>query len=221
MGLKNMKGKKAEGKVMSDYEAPNAGSQIARLVEIYDLGEHTREFKGEELPNRDMIVLVYSLMGDLKEDGTEKKISTGFTFPLVVSFDWETGELHPKSKLYKHVNALLQGAVFDGDIVGLLGEAATLTIVEKTSKQDSSKKFSVISDVGAVPNIEGFKVPDTTSELISFDTSTATQSEFEELPDFIKDKIKEAVNFDDMFSGVIVVEEEEKTPEANEEEPPF
>jgi len=220
MGLGNMKGKKGtKSKGSSEYEAAKPGSQVARLVSVYDLGVHEREYKGEKQPDKQMVVLVYALMNDLKKDESEKTISTGFTYPLVVSFDWETGQLHEKSKLYKHVGAMLQGGAFNGDLVALLGSPVTLTIVEKKSKKGDL--FSVISDVGAVPDIPGFSVPMTKMDLISFDTDTATLEEFEGLPSYISDKIKEAVNFDEMFGDTSAPTGYGSDETLEEDSPPF
>ncbi len=216
MGLTGMKGTKGTKSKNTNYEAAKAGSQIARLISVYDLGIHEREFKGEELPEKQMVVLVYGLMNDLKKDGTEKTISTGFTFPLAVSYDWETGQLHEKSKLYKHVTAMVQGAAFDGDLIALLGKPVTLTVVEKKSKKGDT--FAVIGDVGAVPDIPGFEIPPTKMDFVSFDTESATKDEFDGLPDYVKSKVEEAVNFDEMFKNVVTVADSAPT---SEEEVPF
>ncbi len=212
MGLTNVKGTPSE----NTYELPKDGTSLGRLTAIYDVGMQNREYNGKELDPAQGIVLIYSLMSDKKEDGSEKTISTGFKFPLTISFDFKTGGLNEKSKLYKHVMALSGTEKFDGNILALLGNAVSLTITHKVSKSGDNNKFAVITSVGSVPDIEGFKVPETTTDKIYFDTETATKEQYDALPDYVKDVLKKAVNFNTMVFNSNLTDTE---PELDDEIP--
>jgi hypothetical protein len=174
---------------------PKAGARPARLVKVIDLGIHKREFKGEPKQPCQQIVLEFDLVSDLhtfnEELGPQPiRVNTGYFFPLNVVFGPD-GVPHEKSKLREYIRALDPTNECDYDLSKMLLRPCILNI-ELNAKE--GKTYANIESAGPIPEIDGFTVADTNSVPYIFDLDNFTDEEWEELPDFIKEIVRDAEN---------------------------
>ena len=193
MGMQ-MKGEPSVG----DFERPlpKAGARPARLVKIIDLGVHKRTFKGEEKEPARQLVLEFDLVSDLhvynEELGPQPiRVSSGYHFPLSVVFGAD-GVPHEKSKLREYIRALDPTNECDYNLADMMLRPCILNI-ELNTKDD--KTYVNIESAGPIPEIDGFTVAETQAEPYIFDLDDYTDEEWDKLPDFIKDKIRESESF--------------------------
>jgi hypothetical protein len=165
-------------------------------MKIIDLGVHEREFKGEKKEPARQIVLEFDLVNDLftydEERGPQPiRVNSGYYYPLSVVFG-QDGVPHEKSKLREYIRALDPTNECDYDLVAMLTRPCILNIeiVEK-----EGKKYANIDSAGPVPEIDGFEVKESDNAPYFFDLEDYTDKEWEALPDFIKEKCREAINF--------------------------
>ncbi len=78
------------------------------------------------------------------------------------------------------------------DITVLLGKPCMLNIIHKPSK-DGSKIYNVISGITAVP--KGLSVPALSNPVFCLSYDKFSETQFNTLPDFIKDKMKGSLEF--------------------------
>jgi len=174
---------------------PKEGVRPARLVSVIDLGIQEREpWKGKEKPPIQQIRLEFDLVDDLHifdEDKGEQPFRRS-PWDLNVSIDSETGEPWKNSNLYDWWKALDPTNKFDLDFTKMLGQAIFLTV---TYDDSDGITYANISNPSPVPDMPGFEVAKTPNALFYFDMDEGDLEKFNILPDFIKDKMRAAINF--------------------------
>ena len=188
---------KSSGGSSSVKHLPKEGARPARLISVYDLGVHKCSYKGEAKPDAQLVVLEYDLVDDLADFGGDDlqpiRINTGWYFPLKVSYD-KKGGLNDKSNLYKHTSALDPTNSWDGDLSALVNNPCIIT-VKLNTKGDNT--YANIGGISPIPDMEGFSIKETPNTPYIFDYDTHTKEEWDALPEFMQNKIAEAIDFDE------------------------
>jgi hypothetical protein len=196
MGLK-VKGKVSKGeKKKFERPLPKEGARPARLVKIIDLGVHRRIFKGEEKKPVQMLGFEYDLVDDTfvfdEAKGPQPiRINTGYKYPLTVVLG-QDGMPHEKTNLAKHLSALDPANKAKGDLSKLIGAPCIITVQYNKTGETT---YANIADIGPVPDIEGFSITESPSELFIFDYDNPTKETWCALPEFIQEKIKESIHY--------------------------
>lgn len=161
-------------------QLPQAGPQLARLVQIVDLGDQVG-FQGQIQPR---LLLTYELPEDLVQTGDHKGK------PLVISQEF-TKSIKPSSNLRKKfLNILMPQYSNDDevtlDLETLLGLTLQVNIVHKPSQRDKSAVTPVIVSVSPLRKTD--KVPEAVTPMFAVDLDTAPVDVFVKLPKWIQRK---------------------------------
>lgn len=191
----------SDGDGFTDYVLPKEGARPARLMSIVDVGiQNQQPYKGKVKRPCQQVILGFDLVDDLDDDGNSVRLTTGY-FPLNVVTDFKTKQLHEKSKLYAIVKALdPTGKKFKDDFSNLINEACIINV--KLVERDG-KTYANFDGVGPVPDIEGFKVAETTGVSYIFDMDSPTLETWTALQDRLKAKVREAINYPDSATRTI------------------
>lgn len=170
-------------KPKSTYEAVPAGTHVARLYSIINLGTSSFEFKGE-MKTSTKIRLTFELPGEMREFGDDKELK-----PMAISreFGFSMGK---KSHLRPFVEGMLGVALHDEEaynfeIEDLLGRTCLLSV------SHTEKDGNVYSNINsASPLMKGMVAPEGINPTSILDVNTATPEQVEALPSFLRDKIK-------------------------------
>lgn len=192
------------------------GNYIARVVQVIDLGlQAQRPYQGEEKAPAHEIMLTYEfgtefLKDDDGKDMEDKPRWLSETFPLR-SYKADL------AKSTKRAKAIKPSA--NGDFADMLGAPCTVTVVtRKGTGQHAGKTFE---NVGAVtPAMKGMPVPELVNPTKMFDLDNPDLNVFEELPEWLQDKIKGNLEFggsklEALLGGEPVPQKQE--PQATEE----
>ena len=193
MALNANKVKSSGGNSKFKPQAPiDIGTYPARLVSIIDLGvQPRRPWKGEVKDPIAMIRCTYELATEFMKDENGKDDETK---PRWISEDFPFYSLNAdRAKSTQRYLALDPQQSAGGDWVQLLGAPVALTVVHNVNKTDST---IVYSNIGATsPIMKGMEVAELVNDTQMFDFDEPDMDVFNKLPDFLKDKIKGATNF--------------------------
>lgn len=164
-----------------------AGTHIAVLYSMIDMGTQETEFKGEKKKGR-KIRLSFELPKKRADfDGVSKPISIhrelGFT-------------MFSKGNLRAFAEALLGRALGDKeaddlDVEELLGRAALATVLhEKGQDGQMYAKFKGLS-----PLMEGIEAPKPENKVVFYSVVKGDNHVYEALPDWMKDRLNSAPEF--------------------------
>lgn len=192
------------------FEPVPAGSHVARLYQIVNIGTVTTEWQGKK-SQTPKIRFTFELCNERKafKEGDEPKpysISREFSF-------WMTR----KANLRQFVEGLI-GTTLDEEeaatfnIEGLLGEDCLLNVVHTEAKNGNT--YADIKSASPLP--KGLKAPALFNEAKLIDVNTASAEEIDELPEFLRDKIKSSEEYDKRFR-----QEGDETPEVTKDDIPF
>lgn len=189
LNANKVKGKSSKFK---RQEPVAVGTYPARLVSIVDLGvQKRRPWKGEAKDPIAMIRCTYELATEFmkNEDGVDD-----WTKPRWISEDFPFYSLSAdRAKSTQRYLALDPAQSFGGDWTQLLGEPVALTIVHNPNKDDPT---IVYDNIGATsPIMKGMVVAELVNDSTCFDMDEPDMAVFDAMPDFIKDRIKGAENF--------------------------
>jgi hypothetical protein len=137
---------KATSKEGGSFEIPKAGARPARLVGLFDLGTHSREFQGKMTENRKLF-FVWELTGEFDSEGR----------PFVVGRDF-SWSLHKKSKLRPFVESWSGSSLREDeqfDFGTFLDQPCLITLTQKEIGE--GKKVVEVS--GIAPPFPGLSVP--------------------------------------------------------------
>jgi len=201
---------------------PDADTYPARNIMIADLGTQDETFNGQPKKLR-KIWFCFELVGTKQIFDPAKGEQ-----PFVVSEEY-TLSLSDKANLRKflqswsgkQIEELTKYIDADGNLdimKTFAGQACAVTVVHRPNKKDKTKKYA---NIGAItPPIKALgPVPKSENPLIIYDMEdTATHSNFEKLPKFIREKISKSYEF--QGASVTDVSDDFST-SATEEETPF
>lgn len=169
------------------------GSHVARCYQMIELGTIKGEFQGETKEHK-KVRLSWELPNELKEfkQGEGEK-------PLVISKDFSLS-MHEKANLRKSLEgwrgkSFTENEAKSFDVTVLLGKPCMINIIH-TEKE--GKIYANISSISAMP--KGFECPTPINDnfLLSYDNFNFQQ--FETLPEFIKEKMKETPEFKNLMN---------------------
>jgi len=202
---------KVEGKGGARLDPIPEGNEAARLVQVIDLGvQPQRAWEGKEKEPIQMIQTVYELCNVfmLDEDGNEDKERPRWLFE-----DFAFHNLNAdRAKSTKRYTALDAAGVHEGDWTALVGSPCTVTVVQNVSKKDASIVYNNVGNV--TPPMRGMDIPELVGEPLFFSFDEPNKEVFDKLPEFLQNKIKEALNYPGSAVQVML----EPVPHQEEEE---
>ena len=168
-----------------------AGNYVARCYQMIHIGTIEEVILGEKkILNK--VRIGWELPTELKVFSEEKGEQ-----PLVISDEF-TLSMNEKAKLRKFL-ASWRGKDFTEDeakcfdVTNLLGKTCMLNIIHKPSKKDASTSYAVISSVSPMP--KGVAAPDAINDLFVLDYDNFDSAKFNSLPDFIKAKMQNSLEY--------------------------
>lgn len=172
-----------------EFEQPEPGSYIARCFKVIDLGTQPQTFMGKPSNPKPQVVLYFELLAD--EEGKPCPTSDGGTFNVVNTY---TASTNAKATLRKHIDAwrgvpLTEKEAADFDIGKLLGKYCRLQVILKSSA-DGTRTYVNIASVGSTK-----MKPAGANDLTKYEIDEKTGGAYEQLPQWIKDKLELAAEW--------------------------
>ena len=166
-----------------------AGTYVARCYSMIYMGTIPEEFQGQK---KDMkkVRITWELPTELKVFKAEKGEQ-----PQVIGKDF-TLSMNEKGTLRKMLQswrgkAFTEDEAKNFDITKLLGKPCMLSIVHKVSK--TGKTYAEIATIS--PMMKGMTCPDQINESFEFNVLEFNEERFNQLPDFIRDKVKTSAEY--------------------------
>jgi hypothetical protein len=186
----------------SNYQPLEAGTYAARCYSMVHIGTVTENVMGTD-KQMNKVRISWEIPTELKEfkQGEGEK-------PYVVSKEF-TLSLHEKATLRKFLESW-RGKNFTDeeakkfDITKLLGIACMISVTHKTNQ--AGKTYAEITSVS--PVMKGFEVPAQINKSMELNYDNFNFEFFETLPDFIKIKMKESVEYKKMINNYEAFEAE-------------
>lgn len=165
-----------------------AGSNMARLVQVIDLGLQERmPFKGQDKPPAYELYLTFEFPDERIEVDGESRPMWKSKRIVQSTFD--------KSNCVKWYNVLDPTNKHRGNWGKLLGQECAVLIVHEEGKgKNAGRTFDKIADI--MPLMKGVQVPPLENDPVSFDTLSPNMEVFEAMPDFLQNIIKGNLEFD-------------------------
>lgn len=190
-----------------------AGTYVARCYSMIYMGTIPEEFQGQK---KDMkkVRITWELPTELKVFKAEKGEQ-----PQVIGKDF-TLSMNEKGTLRKMLQswrgkAFTEDEAKNFDITKLLGKSCMLSIVHKLSK--TGKTYAEIATIS--PLMKGMTCPDQINESFEFNVLEFNEEKFNQLPDFIRDKVKTSAEYKQLNNQQPIAEH--PAVEDEENEPPF
>lgn len=175
----------------TSYEPVPAGTYIARCVSMVHIGTIMESYQGEnKLQNK--VRIQWELPTELKvfkEENGEQPYTLGKEFTL---------SLNEKATLRKFLESW-RGKPFTDeeakafDITVLLDKPCMLNVIHKVSKT-GGKTYAEIASVS--PMMKGITCPERITELFQFSYDPFEQWRFDQLPEWLKEKVKTSIEFE-------------------------
>lgn len=171
----------------NEYEKPEAGSQVARCIEIFDIGTQTGEYEGKKTVRRQNI-LVWELV--------DAKDTQGENFTVKKFY---TASLNENAALRKDLQAW-RGRAFSEEELKNFEQKNILGAACMLSLQKNAKGKIVVVAVMAVP--KGMVVPPATNPqwIFSLNQDEFTLEKFNMVPEWIKRFIVLSPEYDKRFT---------------------
>jgi hypothetical protein len=172
------------------------GTYPARLVQIISLGiQKQNPYQGQEKPPVLEFMLTYEMLDEFLKDEDGEDITDK---PRWLS---ETMALHnlaaDKAKSTKRYYALDPNDEHDGDWGELLATPCMVTVVNVEGKgKNAGRVYENISNVSAMRPKEAAKAPALVNPTKLFDFYNPDLEVFKSLPEWLQNKMKEAVDFE-------------------------
>lgn len=179
----------------SGFEPIEAGTYAARCYSMIHIGTITEAYMGQP-KEQNKIRLTWELPTELKEfkEGEGEK-------PYMVSKDYALS-MYDKSNLRKHIDSwrgkpLTEDEAKAFDVTKLLGAECMLSIIHKPSK-DGKKVYAEITSVSRL--MKGTTCPPQINETFEFSWSEFDQAKFDSLPEWLRKKMTESVEYKQRFA---------------------
>lgn len=192
MGLKI---REAKG-LQKDY--PIAGIHLARLIGLVDLGHQPGyEYRGNKIDSCWKIEFTYELVNSKMKDGRPHWVSED-----IKSNNYEkNGKMSNMMARVRSLDPLNESQ--DGtELNTLLGKPCMVTV---TLNDEGYPKVQGQMAVSGIP--ADMPVPPLENEIFTFDMDEPNLAVWENFPDFKKEKIKQALNFDESNLSKALVED--------------
>ena len=170
------------------------GSYPARLVQVIDLGVHPQpDFQGDAKPPKPMIMLTYELVDQFMQDEEGNDIKDR---PRWISEQLPLFPLYSeRAKSTKRYAVMDVNGTHSGDFAALLNSPVLVNIVNNPNKKDPTKVWENVGNVTLMRASEVKKLPPLVNEPKAFDMDEPDLEVFNSLPDWIKDKITNSLEF--------------------------
>ena len=182
---------KAPASSGGDFELPPEGVFLARCYKMVDVGTQTETGQYGTKENR-KIYLYWELLQTA--DGEEIRMEDGKT-PFSIFNSYKLS-MHPKANLRKHLDSWRgkkftdeQAAEFE--ITKLLDQFCLLQITHSTSKDGQREYANVDGIMTTKKRVDGI------NELESFSIENPDMDVFNNLPDWLQNKIEDAPEWND------------------------
>lgn len=169
------------------------GAYPARVCIVASLGVQKQQpFQGQEKEPMDELFVTYELSDEFMTDegGNDIKDKPRWqseTFPF-----YNLGA--EKAKSTKRYVALDPDITYDGDWTKLIGTPCLLTL-SKTKSKTNGKEYNNVSNLSAMRKKEVDKLPELVNKPVVFDFDNPDLESFNALPEWVRNNIKEALNF--------------------------
>ena len=181
----------------SDFKLPPAGSFVARLYRIIDIGTQTTEWMGKKKMQR-KIITMFELHG---EDNDGQPLQTAEGKPLIVSKRY-TLSLDEKATLRKDLEAWRGKAFTQEELDGfnlevLLGKCCMVNVTHSTY---DGKEYANIANISQVPAaLKKLGEPVGVNELMIFTLDPFDQGKFDKLSEGMQGVIKKSAEYRNTF----------------------
>ncbi len=181
----------------SDFKLPPAGSFVARLYRIIDIGTQTTEWMGKRKMQR-KIIAMFELHG---EDNDGQPLQTAEGKPLIVSKRY-TLSLDEKATLRKDLEAWRGKAFTQEELDGfnlevLLGKCCMVNVTHSTY---DGKEYANIANISQVPAaLKKLGEPKGVNELMIFTLDPFDQDKFNKLSEGMQGVIKKSAEYRNTF----------------------
>ena len=181
----------------SDFKLPPAGSFLARLYRIIDIGTQTTEWMGKKKMQR-KIIAMFELHG---EDNDGQPLQTAEGKPLIVSKRY-TLSLDEKATLRKDLEAWRGKAFTQEELDGfnlevLLGKCCMVSITHSTY---DGKEYANIAGISQVPAaLKKLGEPVGVNEPMIFTLDPFDQDKFNKLSEGMQGVIKKSAEYRNTF----------------------
>lgn len=179
-----------------DFEIAPEGVFLARCFKMVDVGTQTITSQFGTKDTR-QVYLYFELLED--DEGEKVRMEDGQPYIIFNSYKLS---MHQKSALRKHLEAwrgkkFTEDEAAGFDLSKLLGQACKLQVVHTDSK-DGQRTYANISAIMTTK-----KKPEGVNELISFSVEDPDMEVFNDLPEWLQDKIENSPEWtaDDTESG--------------------
>lgn len=181
---------KAAGGTGPKAEPLAPDNYMARVAMVIDLGvQKQRPYQGKDKDPAQELLLTYELVTEFMkdEDGNddpEKPRWISEYFPL---FNLKA----ERAKSTKRYLALDPKQQYGGDFSALAGAACLVAVV------NNERDGRVYNNVGNIsPPLKGIPVPENVKDPIVFDFDEPDPEAWEAMPDWVNEKIKQALNYE-------------------------
>lgn len=172
------------------------GAYPARLVQVITLGTQKQNpYQGQEKPPAMEIMLTYEFLDEFMKDEDGNDLEDK---PRWLS---ETMPLHnlaaDKAKSTKRYYALDPNDEHDGDWSELLGKPCIVNVINREGKgKNAGRIYENVADVSAMRPKEAAKAVELVNPTKVFDFYNPDLEVFNALPEWLQNKMKEAVDFE-------------------------
>lgn len=178
------------------YEPLEPGTYPARLVGVMTMGvQPQRPYQGQEKAPRLEMRLTYELLDEFMkdEDGNEQEDRPRWFSEQMGFYNLETERATSTQRYY----ALDPKEEAGGDWEKLIGTPCVVTLVQNVTKSGKNigRVRNDIDNVSAMRPKEAAKAPELRNPPQVFDFYNPDMGVFEKLPDWLKDSLKNAVDF--------------------------
>lgn len=178
----------ASSKPSAQRQLIPAGQHMARIVQVIDLGlQNQRPYQGQEKPPKYEMYITFEFPDErIEVNGESRPMWKSRTIGL--SSD-------DRSVCYKWYKQLDPAGKHKGDWSKLIDTPCAALIVHDAGKgQNEGKTFDKVAEV--MPLMKGMSVPPLENDPVVFDLTSPNVDVFNEFPDWLKNKIKENLEFD-------------------------
>ena len=177
-------------------EPIDPGPYPARVVQVIDLGLQKQfPWKGKEKPPAYKIHITYELVDEfmLDDEGNEETDQ-----PRWVSEDFPVYSLSAENaKSTERYNAIDPECIHEGDFGAVGGMACTVNVVNKAGKgANAGKVYDNVGGVSTIRKRDAANCPELVNEVVMFDLDNPDIAVFNDLPDFLQNKIKSNLEFE-------------------------
>lgn len=222
MALNAKKVKRQGGNGGNKQEPLEVGTYEARVVCVLDMGlQAQRPYQGREKPPAHSIRLTYELCDEFMVDENGEELEDK---PRWISEEFPLHSLDSDlAKSTKRYNAIDPKDESDGDFTQLIGKACMVTVGQYEGKNGVSNN---ITNVASITAKKAAKLPELVNPTQVFLLDEPDLEVFNALPDWLKDRIKENLEYKGSAlekalkgGGKVKDEEPQEEPEGDNEEP--